>query len=140
MSHNCQSAICHNVAWLGNISFLTEAKQAADEEYAGPFAPLAPMKLEKGWRDVGEKRGGKILGNILEKTIKYKSGKTKNLRLYLSNTSQYSHVGEYEWTIFGKNRKAVERFLRDFGLDKQNLPGCAFKAKVKGQDAVQSWY
>lgn len=121
MSHNVHTEIRENVSYLGGNDALTEADEQRDEQLdaMGPHEKNLPPLVVAGWKGPEESDG---------KLIIYKM-KRKSFTVNVVNSSQYSNVGEREWTVYGP-KPAVNAFLADLGLS----------TPIKKQGVVESWY
>jgi hypothetical protein len=121
MSHNVHTEIKKNVAHLYSNDVITEAAELREENYPDdPHGPSPDFEVA-GWKG-GENMSDKddLIGYVLTKGIH---------AIHLINSAEGSHVGEYEWTVFG-TKPSVTAFLKDVGS----------QAKIEKQAVVQSWW
>jgi len=123
MGHHCHSANRNNVARLYSNEQLekvvTEAMEVLYPDTHSP-APKDPTPILYGWALIDANLGDQILGYILTKD---------ELKVNLLNESQYSNVGDYEWTLYG-DKKAIETFLADYEIE----------AEIEPTSIIHSWW
>lgn len=120
MSHNVHTEIKKNVAHLYSNKLITEAAELREENYPDDAHATPPHFEVAGWSGPENGDDGDLIGFKLTKGIH-----TVNL----VNSSQYNHVGEYEWTVYG-SKLSVKAFLADIGAE----------AEIEKQAVVESWW
>lgn len=121
MSHNCHTDICSNVMRIGYTKSLEELESGMDsnEDEITTGYQLCGWTLKQQGVYVGKKQ--RIWADLYVKD---------DLEVYLINESQYSNVGEYEWTIFGNDELAVATFCVDLK---------AKTGSIEPEDTVSYW-
>ena len=105
MGHYTYSDICHNVLYLGPVEELYETITDLEEEDL--YEP--GCSVMRGWSlsNYNQKCGkdGELYADELSKG---------DHKVFLINSSYYSHVGEYDYYVFSDDPSAVAEFLNDF--------------------------
>jgi len=131
MGHHCTTDICRNVVYLGEYfgSLLTpdELGEESDGERNEDGTLLIPA-IDEEWESTPIAKAGWKLDHIGfdENSEAKELGKRSRLNAfhkltkgefvcYLINSSQYSNVGEYEWTLIGETQEAAAEFIGDSG-------------------------
>ena len=131
MSHRVTTDICHNVIFLaeyfGSLLSPDELGEESDGERDENGVLLVPA-IDEEWEATAIAKAGWKLSHIgFDGNSEAKDlGRRNRLSAYhqltkgdftcwLINSSQYSNVSEYEWTLIGETQEAAAEFIADSG-------------------------
>lgn len=140
MGHHCTTDICQNVVYL--------------YEYFGSLLPPDEIenedegdRIDHEWETTSiAKAGWKLSHHGFDGNSEaYELGKRGRLYayhkltkgefiVYIINSSQYSNVSEYEWTLTSDDRAAVDQFVID-AYDELE----PYQREIHDMDSVESW-
>ena len=128
MSDHTHAELCKNVAFIGETKiFADHAELCCDAELDSSenISDLSDVYYLKGWRLT---RGlTNRCKNLAPETYVGPNGES----VQVLNSSQYSMIGEDDWTVIGAKRSDVAAFLLCFGFE---------DVKIEKQAIVQQTY
>jgi hypothetical protein len=140
MGHHCHTDICQNIVnlyeYFGSLLPSDEVENEdetdrVDHEWEATAIAKAGWKLDHigfdGDSEAKElgKRGRLNAFHVLTKG---------DFTCWLINSSQYSNVSEYEWTLIGETPEAAAEFVSDAYNDL-----APYQREIHDIDSVQSW-